>query len=248
MYTIKQLSDLAGITRRTLHYYDEIGLLKPIEISGNGYRWYSEQGLLRLQQILLYRESGVPLAKIKQILDNTSFDKVSALQEHKETLQKQQTRLEGLIATVEQTINYLKGAGRMSPKELFKAFNEEEEKKYEAEAMQMYDPETVKASYTRWRSYSKGEKQRIGEEGNAAYEALVLSIPHGPASPEAQAGVDRWRKHMAYFWAPNDEQLIGLTDLYNEDPRFKANFDKIHPDLASFMREAVKIYVEKKKN
>lgn len=248
MYTIKQLSDLAGITRRTLHYYDEIGLLQPTEIAGNGYRWYSEQELLRLQQILLYRESGMPLADIKQILDNTCFDKVSALQAHRETLQKEQTRLVGLIATVEQTIDFLQGAGRMSPKELFKAFNEEEEKKYESEAMEMYDQETVKASYTRWRSYSKAEKQRIGEEGNAVYEALVLAMPHGPASPEAQAGVDRWRKHMQYFWAPNEEQLVGLTDLYNEDPRFKANFDKIHPELASFIREAVRIYLEKKNN
>ena len=247
MYTIKQLSDLAGITRRTLHYYDEIGLLVPTEISGNGYRWYSEQELLRLQQILLYREAGVSLAKIKQILDSTSFDKVSALKEHMEALQKQRTRLEGLITTVKQTINYLQGAGKMSPKELFKSFSEEEEKQFENEAMQLYDPETVKASYTRWRSYSKAEKQRIGEEGNAVYDALVLAMPHGPASPEAQAGVDRWRKHMAYFWVPNEEQLVGLTDLYNEDPRFKANFDRIHPGLASFMREAVKIYVEKSK-
>jgi len=248
MYTIKQLSDLAGITRRTLHYYDEIGLLRPIEISGNGYRWYSEQELLRLQQILLFREAGVPLVKIKQILDNNLFDKVSALQAHREALQKQQTRLEALIASVEQTIKYLQGAGKMSPKEIFKAFNEEEEKKYESEVMEMYDPETVQASYTRWRSYSKAEKQKISEEGNAVYDALVLAMPHGPASPEAQAGVDRWRRHMAYFWVPNEEQLVGLTDLYNEDPRFKANFDKIHPELASFMREAVKIYVEKKKN
>lgn len=248
MYTIKQLSDLAGITRRTLHYYDEIGLLRPTEISGNGYRWYSQQDLLRLQQILLYRESGMPLAEIKQILDNTSFDKVSALQAHREILQKQQTPLVGLIATVEQTIDFLQGAGRMSPKELFKAFNEEEEKMYESEDMEMYDPEIVKASYTRWRSYSKVEKQRISEEGNAAYEALVLAMPHGPASPEAQAGVERWRKHIEYFWVPNNEQMIGLTDLYNEDPRFKANFDKIHPEQASFMREAVKIYLEKKKN
>ena len=134
------------------------------------------------------------------------------------------------------------------PKRNFYSIQREEEKKYENEAMQMYDPETVKASYSWWRSYSKAEKQRIGEEGNAAYEALVLAMPQGPASPQAQAGVDRWRKHMAYFWVPNEEQLIGLTDLYYEDPRFRANFDKVHPDLTSFMREAVKIYMEKKKN
>jgi hypothetical protein len=188
------------------------------------------------------------LGRIKQILDNPAFDKVSALKEHMEALQKQRNRLETLITTVEHTIDYLQGAGNMSPKELFKAFNEQEEKIYEDEAMQMYDPETVKASYNRWRSYSKSEKQRIGEEGNAVYEVLVLAIPKGPASPEAQEGVERWRKHMCYFWEPNDEQLMGLTTLYNEDPRFNANFDKFHPDLASFMCEAVKIYGEKRKN
>jgi len=248
MYTIKQLSDLAGITRHTLHYYDEIGLLVPTEISGNGYRWYSEQELLRLKQILLYREAGVSLGRIKQVLDNPSFDKVSALKEKREALYMQRNRLETLITTVEHTIDNFQGAGNMSPKELFNAYNEQEEKMYEDEAMQMNDLETVKASYILWRSFSKSEKQRIGEEDNAVYEALVLAIPKGPSSPEAQAGVERWWKHMRYFWEPSDEQLMGLTTLYNVDPRFKANFDKFHPDLASFMCEVVKIYVEKRKN
>jgi len=105
----------------------------------------------------------------------------------------------------------------------------------------------VKASNQRWRSYSTAEKQRIGDEGNAVYADLVEAMPKGPASPEAQSCVERWRKHMEYFWVPNDEQLLGLVDGYNDDPRFKANFDKVHPRLAEFIREAVKVYVANRK-
>ena len=96
--------------------------------------------------------------------------------------------------------------------------------------------------------YSAAEKQRIGEEGNAAYADLVEAMPKGPGSAEAQAGVERWRRHIEYFWVPDDEQLLGLTELYNQDARFKKNFDKIDPDLAEFMREAVKIYIERRKS
>lgn len=247
MFSIKQLSDLAGVSRRTLHYYDAIGLLQPTRIAENGYRWYSEQDLLRLQQILLYREAGLPLLQIKKILDERSFDAIIALQQHEKALVKQKEHLDGLIETVKQTIKHLKGELEMSPTQLFGAFSEEEEKKYEKEAMQMYDPETVKESNARWRAYSKADKERIGREGNAAYDAMVKAIPRGADSLEAQAGVEAWRKHMSYFWEPEDEQLLGLADLYNEDPRFKANFDKVHPDLAVFMREAIRIYVEGRK-
>jgi hypothetical protein len=141
----------------------------------------------------------------------------------------------------------LKGKMEMSKKQLFEAFSEEEQAKYAAEAEQKYDPEIVKASQKKWKSYSEADKQRIGEEGNAAYAAILEAIQFGPASRQAQAGVDLWRKHMDYFWTPNAEQLVGLTDLYISDPRFKANFDKIDPRLAEFMREAVKIYVKSMK-
>jgi hypothetical protein len=131
----------------------------------------------------------------------------------------------------------------MFQKQYFEAFSEEQQAEYEKEAMQMYDPAIVKASNKKWKSYSAADKQRIGEEGNAVYEQYLLAMPKGPASPEAQAAVEAWRKHMDYFWTPNQEQLLGLADLYNEEPRFKANFDKIDPRLAAFVREAVKVYV-----
>ena len=133
----------------------------------------------------------------------------------------------------------------MDDKSLFKAFSEEEQEAYAQEAEQLYDPAIVKASQKKWKSYSEEDKKRIGEEGNAAYATLVKAIPLGPGSPEAQAGVELWRRHMDYFWTPDPEQLVGLTELYLQDARFKANFDKIDPKLAEFIHEAVKLYTSK---
>lgn len=244
MFTVKQLSKLAGITPRTLRFYDEIGLLKPTEVGDNGYRFYGEECLLRLQQILFYRELDLPLERIKAIMGSRDYDVLAALEGHKEELRKRLARLRHLTQTVDDTILFLKGQKAMSEKQFFEAFSDEQQAEYEQEAMQMYDPETVKASNRRWKSYTAEQKQRIGEEGNAVYEGFLLAMQEGPASPKAQAVVERWRRHIEYFWTPNEAQLLGLANGYNDDPRFKANFDKIHPDLAAFIREAVKVYVE----
>ena len=246
-YTVKQLSDLAGVTIRTLHYYDEIGLLKPSSYGENGYRYYGDESLLRLQQILFYRELDLPLEQVKQIMGSPDFDLMSALESHKEELRKRIAQMERLIATVDDTILHLKGRKEMSKRQFFEAFSDEQQAEYEKEAMQMYDPATVKAANKKWKNYTAAEKQRIGDEGNAVYEHLLLAMPKGASSPEAQAGVERWRRHLEYFWVPNDDQLLGLVDRYNIDPRFKANFDKIDPKLAEFMRDAVKVYVSARK-
>jgi DNA-binding transcriptional MerR regulator len=247
MYTVRKLSRLAGVTPRTLHYYDEIELLKPSIVGDNGYRYFDEDALLRLQQILLYRELDLPLAEIKQILDGKAFDALDSLRSHKETLRQRIRRTEKLIASVDDTILFMEGKKEMNEVKMFEPFNEQQQAEYEKEAMEKYDPEIVKASQQKWKSYSKEVKQRIGEEGNAVYRDFVLAIPMGPGSPEAQDCVRRWRDHMAYFWEPDDEQCLGLVDLYNEDPRFKANFDKIDPRLAAFVREAVKVHIMNKK-
>jgi uncharacterized protein YpuA (DUF1002 family) len=102
----------------------------------------------------------------------------------------------------------------------------------------------VKASQAKWKNYSTAEKQRIGKEGNAIYQNIVEAMPKGASSPEVQACIARWRKHMEYFWTPNDGQLLAIAEGYNTDPRFKANFDKVHPDLTEFMQKAVKVYIE----
>ena len=247
MLTVKQLSKLAGVTPRTLHHYDEIGLLKPTRVGANGYRYYGEESMLRLQQILFYRELGMPLDDIKKIMGRRDFDVMSALRSHKEALQKQVARLNRLINTVDNTINNLKGNNTMSTKAYFEGFSEKQQAEYEKEAMQKYDPATVKAASKKWKEYTAADKERMGEEANALYRDLLLAIPKGAASPEAQDCVERWRRFIEYFWVPNDDQLMGLADLYNEDPRFKANFDKIDSRLAEFLRAAIRVYVQERK-
>ena len=131
----------------------------------------------------------------------------------------------------------------MSDKAYFEGFSEEEQEKYAAEAEELYGVESVRASMKKWKSYSAEEKKRIMDEGSKNYADMIAVMPKGPESPEAQAIVERWRKHMDYFWTPNLDQLLALANGYNDDPRFKATFDKMHPQLAEFMREAVQIYV-----
>ncbi len=247
MFTIKQFSQLAHVTPRTLRYYDQIGLLKPDEIGNNGYRYYSDASLLKLQQILFYRELEIPLEQIKEIMGRQNFNLQAALEDHKHQLGKKIDRLNKLINTVDQTLKYIKGEEKMNKKMLFDAFNEEEQQKMEEEALQMYDPATVKESNRKWKSYSTAEKQKISDQGNAVYQGFVEVMSKGPDSPQAQACVQRWRDHMNYFWVPNEEQLLDLADLYNDDPRFKKNFDNFHPDLAEFVREAVRVYVTRLK-
>ncbi len=247
MFTVKQLSKLAGVTPRTLHHYDAIGLLKPSQIGDNGYRYYGEHSLLHLQQILFYRELGLPLEEIAHIMGRRDFELVAALESHKTELTKRIERLERLIETVDNTISHLIGETNMSKKQLFAAFSEEEQEKYAAEAEQMYDPATVRESQRKWKSYTAADKQRIGDEGNQVYADMVAAMPKGAASPEVQAIVERWRKHMDYFWTPSLDQLLGLAEMYGADPRFKANFDKVDPQLADFMKDAVEVYVKNKK-
>jgi DNA-binding transcriptional MerR regulator len=247
MFTVKQLSKLAGVTPRTLHHYDDIDLLKPSRIGDNGYRYYDEDALLRLQQILFYRELDMPLEDIKRIMAESRFDVLAALESHKQALKKKIERTKRLLKTVDNTIEHLKGKAKMSAKGLFEGFSDEEQEKLAQEAEQMYDPETVRASNRKWKSYPAAKKEAIFAEGNAIYTDMIAAMPKGAASSEVQAIVERWRKHMDYFWTPNLDQLVGLANHYNDEPRFKANFDKMHPRLAEFMREAVKVYVAGRK-
>ncbi len=248
MYTVGQLSKIAGITIRALRYYDKLGILKPSSIGGNGYRYYDDQNLIILQEIMLYRELDLSLEQIKNILGSRDFEVLPALLNHKENILNRIDRLNILVGTIDQTISHLKGEINMNKNQLFSGFSEEEQERYAAEAENLYDKETVRQSNRKWKSYSDQEKKRILDEGKAIYKEMVNEITAGPASSKVQALVERWRQHMNYFWTPDLDQLVGLAALYNDDPRFKANYDLMHPELASFMLKAVTYYVEKQKS
>ena len=175
------------------------------------------------------------------------FDLLGALQSHREALQKKAARLNQLLVTVDNTIQHIKGEKLMSQKGLFKGFSEEEQDRLAQEAEQLYDPATVRESNRKWKAYSKEKKDAILAEGNAIYTDMIAAMPMGASSAEVQAIVERWRRHMDYFWTPDLDQLLGLANMYNDDSKFKANFDDMHPKLAEFMREAVTVYVASKK-
>ncbi len=241
-YTVRQLARVAGVSARTLHYYDEIGLLRPDRNPDNGYRIYNRAALLRLQQILFLRELGLSLEEIQVILDEPGFDLLAALEQHRKALLARQERLAALVQTVDRTISYLKGNAAMDDQQLFEGFSEEKQKQYEEEAARRWGRANVSESQKRWASYSPEKKKAVFEEARQIYLDLVASMPLGPASPQAQEGVARWHRNLRNFYEPTKEILLGLGDLYNDDPEFNATFVRIHPELAPFLREAIQIY------
>ena len=242
-YTVKQLSDLAGVSRRTLHYYDQIGLLKPQAVAANGYRRYGRADLLRLQQVLFYRELDLSLEQIRRILDDPGFDALAALQEHRLALLAGMQRLERLVDTVDQTILMLKGDLPMDEQRLFDVFNEEQQKEYEEEATRRWG-EQVRISNQKWNSYTPEQKAAIGAEGEANYREMLAHMAEGPTSPSVQAAVAKWHQHMRYFYEPSVETLEGLGHMYNQDPRFQETFLRIHPDFPAFLEQAITHYCQ----
>jgi len=245
MYTVKQVSDLAGVSVRTLHYYDEIALLKPSSVGDNGYRYYDEQAVIRLQQILFFRELDVSLNAIKTILDQPTFDVVDALHTHRQALQDKVKRLNHLIQTVDSTILHLTGEITVSDDQLFAGFTPEEEARYAQEAREQYGAEEVDASYRLWNSYSQQKKDAILAEGGAIYTDLAAAIDQDAASPAVQQIIARWHQHMRHFYEPSIERLRGLGQLYVEHPDFAKNFRALHPDLPEFMRAAITHYCDR---
>ncbi len=244
MYTVKQLSDLAGVSIRTLHYYDEIGLLKPSSLGENGYRYYEEEALLRLQQILFFREMDLGLRQIKQIMDSPEFDLVSALRAHRHALEERIERLRNLITTVDSTIMHLAGEVEMGKKQIFAGFSEEKQEQYQQEAIERYGEETVMQSVRRWNSYTPQQQEDIKAEGGAIYTDLAAAVGKGPESDEVQRILVRWHEHLRHFYEPDPQYLRGLGHLYNQHPDFIANFQALHPDLPEFLEKAIGHYCD----
>lgn len=240
--SIKQLSTLAGVSVRTLHFYDQIGLLTPQRERENNYRFYSRESLIRLQQILFYREMDLSLEQIGRILNDPAFDLISALENHREALTGKVKRLTTLLQTIDNTIRNLKGQKEMTNGQFFNGFSEEQQTEYEKEAAERWDPAVVAESSRRWKSLSKQEKEALMAKGESIVLALRDAMPKGPSSPEAQQAVAAWKQQINFFYDCTDEILLGLGEMYMADERFKAFYDRIHPDLAAFKYEAIKVY------
>ncbi len=242
-YTVKQLADLAGVSIRTLHYYDQIGLLRPETYGQNGYRYYGESAMLRLQQILFFKELDFSLEQIQAVIDRPDFDVLHALQSHRAALQHKSARLERLIQTIDTTILHLKGKTQMSKQQYFEGFSEEKQKQYEQEIRRRYGDQAFE-DVTDWNSYTAEQKADIQEQSKAIYRDLAANMHKGPQSPEVQQIIARWHQHLRYFYEPSVERLRGLAQLYNEHPDFVATFTRIHPDLPPFLRRAIEYYCQ----
>ena len=244
MYTIKQLADLANVSRRTLRYYDQIGLLPPTAVGDNNYRYYDQEKVLRLQQIRFYQELDFSLDEIRKILDKSDFNTLQSLQSQKEALQQQAKRLDRLIDTIDNTILHLEGKLEMDNKDLFAGFDEAKQKEYAEEASKRWDPKLVKQSNQRWNRLSKEEKEAILQEGNQIYGDMVEQLGTKPDSETVQIIVARWHQHIRHFYEPSFATLRGLGQGYASDPAFRATFEAMHPDLPDFLHEAITIYCD----
>lgn len=248
-YTVKKLAQLSSVSIRTLHFYDEIGLLKPAYCGENNYRYYEEEQLLLLQQILFYRELGFQLSDIQKILSTSDFDKVKALESHKIILKQNLDRTANLIETIDKTIEHLRGKKMMKSDELFHGFSAEKQKMYEDFLIDSgIDSKLVKDVGAKIKTWSKEEWQGHKKAAEETYAQLASCIDQkrAPNSAEVQALIDIHYKMTCKFWIPNKESFIGLSEFYKSHPDFEKFYADFHPELLEFLSAAMKIYAEEK--
>lgn len=252
-YTVQKLAKIAGISARTLRYYDEIGLLKPARINSSGYRIYGKQEVARLQQILFYRELDVSLEDIKDIVTAPSFDRINALKEHREKLRVKQVQLSLLITNVDKSILEAEGRITMADAEKFEGFKEklirENEEKYGREIREKYGNEQVEKSQDIFNNMTKEQYEEFEKLGNSVIDTLISAFAAGdPAGELAQKSADLHRKWLSFAWGSyTKEAHAGIAQMYVDDERFTAFYDQKQPGLAVFLRDAVHIYTGMKK-
>ena len=241
---INDVAKLTGITVRTLHYYDEIGLLKPSKITDAGYRIYDEKNLETLQQILLFREMNFPLSEIKEIISNPKFDRIDALEKHKNLLIKKRQRLDNLINLVNNTI---KGENDMSFKEFDMTEIEATKKKYAKEVKERYGKTDAYKEYeVKTKNYDKDKWNDVNTEANEIFKTFADNKDKAPESEEVQELVKRWQDCITNnYYNCTKEILASLGLMYVNDERFKKNIDKCGEGTAEFMSKAIEVYCSK---
>jgi len=247
-YTINQLAKLAGVSTRTLRYYDQCGLLPPKAVRSNRYRICGETEVNRLQQILFYRELGVELSEIGRILAEKDFDGLSALQSHLSALREKRARLDRLIGNVQKSISAMKGEAEMTDEEKFEGFKEklisDNEQKYGREIREKYGDESVDRSNAKLKNMTKeqyGELEALTQELN---RTLKAAFEQGdPGSELAQKACALHKRWLCFYWDHySKEAHRGVAKMYVDDPRFTAYYDAIAPGCAVFLRDAVQIF------
>lgn len=244
-WSIAQVAKMSNVTSRTLRHYDEIGLLPPAWVGGNGYRYYEQEQLLRLQQILVMRELGVGLDAIKEIVQH-GRDRVEVLRMHRGWLLAERDRFARLARTVTRTIEELEGGDDVTSMEhWFEGFDAAKQEELQEEARQRWGAERVDAA--KFTGTAKEWQQTEGKKWAEQVSAVIALIDagHEPGDAEVLDVLDGHYRWLAGgHWTPDRESYTGLGDLYADDPRFRANFDKTDPRLAEFLRTAMAAYAQ----
>lgn len=246
-YTVKKIAELSGVSIRTLRWYDEVGLLKPAYYGDNGYRYYEEEQLLLLQQILFYRELGFPLGEIREIVLSSDFDKVQALQSHRTSLKKSLVRTKDLIKTVDKTLLHIGGIQPMKEKDMYKGFLEfpygsigvRGDSETDAEKIVL---QSVKKNHSG--NWEKADFEKHVEKAHAILKELTALMEMDPSADAVQEII---KKHHAYteeFHAATKEVYKALAELYRKHPAYRKQLDPFHPELADFMARAMEVFAE----
>ena len=238
---IREFAKLVGVSVRTLHYYDEIGLLKPSFVDRmTGYRYYDDVSLLRMQEILFYRELDFSLKSIKDILSSPGHDKAKALKEQKRLLILKKERLERLITAID---------GAVKGENIMKAFDNSEFEKYKAEAQQKWgETDAYKEHAEKTKQYSKGKWSDLTGEMNVIFAEFAACMKNGsgPDSALAQKLVEKLQNHISKnYYLCTKEILAGLGRMYVADERFAKNINKCADGTAQFVSEAIAAFCKK---
>lgn len=242
---------MAGVSVRTLHHYDQVGLLKPESVSDAGYRLYGERDLARLQQILFFKELGFSLRQTKAIIDDPGFDRVRALKTHRKMLIEKRDRLDRLVETVEKTIKSVQEGTKMSAKEILQGFDmakiEAHQKKYAKEVEERWGgSEAFEESKRRTSAYKADDWASVMKRSAQIYQEFIDLMDRSPEDPAVQEVVEKWRKYISEsFYNCTPEILRGLGEMYVSDGRFTESIDKAKPGLAQFMSDAIRVYCDK---
>lgn len=245
-YTIQKLAKLAGVTTRTLRYYDGIGLLHPAYVNESGYRIYGETEVDALQQILLFRDMGLELSKIKAITADASFNRVDILKEHLEVLKQRQQQIDLLIKNVNKTIEKEEGARSMTDREKFEGLKkeiiQENEKQYGKEIRKSYGADEVDASNAKMMNLTMEEyeqMQEIGKEINCLLEEAVQK-KEDPAGDLGEKIAGLHKEWLSFTWTHYSPKAhSGVAEMYVADERFTAYYDENVKGCARFLRDAV---------
>jgi MerR family transcriptional regulator, thiopeptide resistance regulator len=247
-YTVGELAGLAGVSVRTLHLYDQKGLVSPSGRTPAGYRLYGETDLLRLQQVLFYRELDFSLEDIKKALDTPGYDNVAALRRHRRLLELKAERLGTLMGTIDRTIRSLYGEEDMlTNKDLYEGFDDETIERYEREAKASWGgTDAYEQSRRRVKAMSKEQWQAVKARGGEITLAFAGLYKAGkrPDGPEALEVCARWAGHLKAFYDPTPEIIQGLGAMYADHPEFRATYEKYAPGLADWLKPAMAAYAK----